>query len=91
MVSGPARIPIGRELSVASTAATFLVVIYVFVLPVVLAKAAFKTFYEKLGPPRYYVAVFLFLMMMSLPMKMLARWLFNLKYIVHIGEYFFNI
>ena len=31
MVSGPARIPIGRELSVASTAATFLVVIYVFV------------------------------------------------------------
>jgi hypothetical protein len=31
VVSGPARIPIGRELSVASTAATFLVVIYVFV------------------------------------------------------------
>jgi hypothetical protein len=31
VVSGPARIPIGRELSVASTAATFLVLIYVFV------------------------------------------------------------
>jgi hypothetical protein len=28
---------------------------------------------------------------MSLPAKMLSRWLFNLKYIVNIGEYFFNI
>ena len=33
----------------------------------------------------------LFLMMMSLPIKMLARWLFNLKYIVAIPEFFFNI
>jgi len=30
-------------------------------------------------------------MMMSLPFKMLARWIFNLKYIVNIGEFFFNI
>ena len=35
--------------------------------------------------------VFLFLMMMSLPIKMLLRWLFNLKYIVAIPEFFFNI
>jgi hypothetical protein len=68
-----------------------LVLFYVFALPVILAKSVFKTYYEKLGAPRYYVAAFLFLMMMSLPMKMLARWLFNLKYIVAIGEYFFNI
>jgi len=33
----------------------------------------------------------LFLMMMSLPIKMLARWIFNLKYIVAIPEFFFNI
>jgi len=68
-----------------------LVLFYVFALPVIMAKSVFKTYYEKLGAPRYYVAAFLFLMMMSLPMKMLARWLFNLKYIVAIGEYFFNI
>jgi len=68
-----------------------LVLFYVFVLPVILAKGFFKTYYEKLGAPRYYVTVFLFLMMMSLPLKMLARWLFNLKYIVHISEFFFNI
>ena len=64
---------------------------YVFALPVLLAKMWFKAYYEKLGAPRYYVSVVLFLMMMSLPIKMLARWLFNLKYIVAIPEFFFNI
>lgn len=68
-----------------------LVLVYVFVLPVILAKGALKTYYSKLGPPRYYVTVFLFLMMMSLPIKMLARWIFNLKYVVAIPEFFFNI
>jgi hypothetical protein len=67
------------------------VLFYVFALPVLLAKAWFKGYYEKLGGPRYYVGAFLFLMMLSLPMKMLARWLFNLKYIVAIPEFFFNI
>ncbi len=65
--------------------------IYVFALPVWLSKRVFRTYYEKLGPPRYYVTVFLFLMMMSLPVKMLLRWIFNLKYIVAIPEFFFNI
>ncbi|HYM24639.1 MAG TPA: hypothetical protein VEU08_15585 [Vicinamibacterales bacterium] len=68
-----------------------LVLFYVFALPVILAKTAFKTYYGKLGAPRYYVTAFLFLMMMSLPAKMLARWIFNLKYIVAIPEIFFNI
>jgi hypothetical protein len=68
-----------------------LVLIYVFALPVVLGKMWFKSYYEKLGAPRYYVTVVLFLMMMSLPIKMLLRWLFNLKYIVAIPEFFFNI
>jgi hypothetical protein len=67
------------------------VLFYVFALPVILAKAWFKGYYEKLGAPRYYVTTFLFLMMMALPIKMLLRWLFNLKYIVAIPEFFFNI
>ena len=65
--------------------------VYVLVLPVVLAKGLFKSFVGKLGAPRFYVTVFLFLMMMSLPVKMLLRWIFNLKYIVAIPEIFFNI
>ena len=68
-----------------------LVLFYVFALPVILAKAWFKGYYEKLGAARYYVSVVLFLAMMSLPIKMLMRWLFNLKYIVAIPEFFFNI
>jgi Cytochrome b(C-terminal)/b6/petD len=67
------------------------VLLYVFALPVILAKSLFKDYREKLGAPRYYVASFLFLVMMALPIKMLLRWIFNLKYIVHISEFFFNI
>jgi hypothetical protein len=64
---------------------------YVFALPVLLAKTWLKGYYEKMGASRYYVGAFLFLMMMSLPVKMLARWIFNLKYVVAIPEFFFNI
>jgi hypothetical protein len=68
-----------------------LVLFYVFALPVILARTAFKVYFEKLGPARFYVSAFLFLSMMSLPLKMLARWIFNLKYVVAIPEIFFNI
>jgi hypothetical protein len=68
-----------------------LVLFYVFVLPVLLARGLFKVYYAKLGAARFYVSVMLFLMMMSLPLKMLARWIFNLKYVVAIPEIFFNI
>ncbi|MGB7220666.1 MAG: hypothetical protein WBD07_17845 [Vicinamibacterales bacterium] len=68
-----------------------LVLFYVLALPVLLARSVFKSYYDKMGPPRYYVGAFLFVMMMALPIKMLCRWLFNLKYIVAIGEFFFNI
>ncbi len=68
-----------------------LVLLYVGALPVILGRKVFKPYYVKLGAPRYYVTVFLFLMMMALPIKMLLRWIFNLKYIVGIPEIFFNI
>jgi len=65
---------------------------YFFVLPVLLSKTKwFKKYYEKMGPARYYVGVTLFLFMMLLPIKMYCRWLFNLKYFIHVQEYFFNI
>jgi hypothetical protein len=67
------------------------VLFYIFALPGLLGKLWFKRYYEKLGGPRYYVTAFLFVTMMALPIKMLLRWLFNLKYIVAIPEFFFNI
>ncbi|HWP99299.1 MAG TPA: hypothetical protein VNK92_02390 [Vicinamibacterales bacterium] len=66
-------------------------VVYIGVLPVILARTWLRRYYDKMGAARYYVGVFLFLMMLSLPIKMLLRWIFNLKYIVAIPEYFFNI
>jgi hypothetical protein len=56
-----------------------------------LAIGPMRRFYLKMGGPRFYVGAYLFLFMLSLPIKMVLRWLFNLKYIVHIQEIFFNI
>jgi hypothetical protein len=70
----------------------FLIVFaYFLAIPPLLAKKWFKGFYTTLGPIRFHVMVFLLLCMAALPIKMLLRWLFNLKYIVGIPEYFFNI
>jgi hypothetical protein len=44
-----------------------------------------------MGPARFYVGIALFLVMMLLPIKMYCRWLFNLKYFIHIQEYFLNV
>jgi hypothetical protein len=67
-------------------------ILYLFVLPVALSKVRyFKHYYEKMGPARYYVGITLFLVMMLLPIKMYCRWAFNLKYFVHIQEFFFNV
>ncbi|MEK6372902.1 MAG: hypothetical protein AABO58_09410 [Acidobacteriota bacterium] len=60
-------------------------------LPPLMAKGPFRRFYLKMGAPRFYVGAMLFLVMLSLPIKMVLRWLFNLKYIVHIQEIFFNV
>jgi hypothetical protein len=65
---------------------------YFFGLPVLLRRTRwFRPYYDKMGPARFYVGVTLFLFMMLLPIKMYCRWLFNLKYFVHVQEYFFNI
>ena len=65
---------------------------YFVALPVLLAKRGTpKTWYEKMGPARYYIGMTLMLTMMLLPLKMYCRWMFNLKYFVHIQEFFFNI
>lgn len=60
-------------------------------LPMLLALGPFRRFYLKMGAARYYVGAYLFLTMLSLPIKMVLRWLFNLKYLVHIQEIFLNI
>ena len=68
-----------------------LVLGYLVLLPALLAKTLFRRFFEKLGPVRYSILIMLLLMMLSLPIKMYLRWALNLKYIVAIPEFFFNI
>jgi hypothetical protein len=56
-----------------------------------LAATIFRPFFNRMGFIRYMVFVNLALMMAALPLKMLLRWSLNLKYIVAIPEWFFNI
>ena len=68
-----------------------LTIVYVAVLPGILAATIFRNFFYRMGFIRYMVFSNLLLMMAALPIKMVLRWAFNLKYIVAIPEYFFNI
>ena len=68
-----------------------LVLAYLMIPPAILAKTWLKDTFKKMGPARYSILIMLLLMMMSLPIKMYLRWAFNLKYLVAIPEFFFNI
>ena len=64
---------------------------YIGLMPLILAKTIFKRIYASLGPLRYAIFCILLLIALSLPIKMFLRWAFNIKYIVAIPEFFFNI
>ena len=67
------------------------VLAYFLVLPPLLAGTIFRRFFVRMGFWRFMTFAMLFLFMAALPIKMVLRWAFNLKYIVAIPEYFFNI
>ena len=64
---------------------------YFVLLPAIFAKTIFKSLYEKVGVVRYSIFAVLFLLALLLPIKMYLRWLFNIKYLIAIPEFFFNI
>ena len=64
---------------------------YFLVSPFILAKTKLKNLFIELGPTRYSFLMFLVLAMLSLPIKMYLRWIINLKYLIAIPEWFFNI
>lgn len=64
---------------------------YLVIPPVIAALSFCKKAYQEMGVSRYVVASFLLLMVISVPIKMYLRWAFNLKYLVAIPEFFFNI
>ena len=64
---------------------------YFFALPPLLGLTVLRTYFARMGVIRFLVFSNLILWMAILPIKMLLRWSFALKYIVGIPEYFFNI
>ncbi len=64
---------------------------YLMILPHVMALTVLRKFYIRMGVIRYMVLANLILFMALLPIKMVLRWAFSLKYIVAIPEWFFNI
>jgi hypothetical protein len=77
---------LGRELP-----GILLILGYFLLLPPLLARTVFRSFFLKMGFIRYIILVNLLLFMVSLPVKMVLRWTINLKYIVAIPEWFFHI
>jgi hypothetical protein len=67
-----------------------LVLGYFLVLPPLMAATIFRNFYRRMGFVRYMVMANLLLFMAALPIKMVLRWSFNLKYLIAIPEYFLN-
>jgi hypothetical protein len=68
-----------------------LVLGYMLVLPPLLAATVAKKMYKELGFLRYNLVMVHLIVMAAMIVKMLLRWTINLKYIVFIPEYFFNI
>mgnify|MGYP000464240597 CR=1 FL=1 len=63
---------------------------YFVVLPAVLARTLLRQLRRQMGLARYTIMILLALMMLSLPLKMLLCWTFNLSYILSMPEYFLN-
>lgn len=61
-----------------------LVLGYLTVLPLIIARTAGKKLFRELGAIRFGIVVNLGLIMAAVPIKMVLRWMFNLKYIVNL-------
>ena len=68
-----------------------LCLLYFLIVPALLKRLFFQKYYEQAGFLRYSTLAILILFMAALPIKMVFRWTINLKYLVAIPEYFFNI
>ncbi len=61
------------------------------VLPVILAKTVMKKLYLQMGTIRFYIMAFHFVILAMLPLKMVLRWVFTLKYFVNLPEFNMNL
>lgn len=64
---------------------------WIVVLPVMLAKTVMRRMYNQMGSIRFYIMAFHLVVMAMLPLKMVLRWLFNLKYFIYLPEFNLNL
>jgi hypothetical protein len=64
---------------------------WVLVLPPVLAHTVMRRMYQSMGAVRFYVMAFHLVIMALLPLKMVLRWVFTLKYFVYLPEFNLNL
>lgn len=83
--------PLPKNVLVRELPGFVCVVGYFVVLPPLLANLCFKKLYTQMGFVRFQTMVFFLICMAALPLKMVLRWTMNMKYIVAIPEWFFNI
>jgi hypothetical protein len=81
----------GMPILVRELPGIVVVLAYMLLIPPILARTVMRPFFIRMGFIRFFVLVTLLQFMAALPLKMVLRWAFNLKYIVAIPEYFFNI
>lgn len=87
------NVPMPKNMYVREILGIILTLLYVFVLPVIILKKTKwgQRMEQNIGTIRYYILIFLVLSMASLPIKMVLRWLFTLKYIVALPELELNL
>ncbi|MDH5580467.1 MAG: hypothetical protein OEY33_01040 [Bdellovibrionales bacterium] len=86
------NVPMPGNIIIREILGIILVGIYQFVPGFIWAKTQHgKNLIEKIGYIRFCILVFLALGMASLPIKMVLRWLFNLKYIIAMPEFELNL
>ena len=64
---------------------------YFLLVPWILKLTVFRKLYAQIGRARYAIMMVLLTCMALVPIKMLLRWLFDLKYIVALTEWSLNI
>jgi hypothetical protein len=90
-LSGLGQAMAGQPFYIRELPGIILVLAYLLLLPPLLAKTVLRPFFARMGFVRFFLLVTLIQFMAALPIKMVLRWTINLKYIVFIPEYFFNI
>ena len=66
-------------------------IFWMFFLPIILGRTILRRMLDQLGSWRFYIMAIHLVVMGLLPLKMVFRWLLNLKYFVYLPEFNLNL